>query len=126
MSVLPPAQVRRAAAHATLSFDWLVPAKPWFTPREVGNLVGMSDCFIEKLLDEGRQIAGHEYNGGAGKKFSKRVPRAFVINLLIKSARYDAETKLEAFLSCLREFSQQELLVIAEAARKHAFTSSRS
>ncbi len=116
------APVRQAAAKATLQFDWLVPHKPSFSFREVCGITGLSDSFIEKLFDAGRELSGHEYNGGRGERMTKRVPRAFVIALLIKSARYDADTKRDALVSCLREFDAADLLIIAEEARKQIAT----
>jgi hypothetical protein len=114
------ASTRNAAAKATLNFDWQVPFKPSFSLKEVAAMTGLSDSFIEKLFDEGSQIAGHEYNGGKGERMTKRIPRLFVITLLVKSAKYDAETRVDAIISCLREFKGHELLNIAEAARQLA------
>lgn len=110
-----PAPVRHAAEKATLNFDWIVPQKPMLRIREIAAATGMGETFIEDEFKASEKF--HAYNGGAGKRDSIRVPRLFVIELLVKSARYDAETKLDAALSILREFSGVELLRIAEAAR---------
>jgi hypothetical protein len=98
-------------------FDFLMPeSRQWFRLGEVAQLIGMSEGFVEKLYDEGTQLSGHEFNAGTGQRLTKRVPRAFVVALLIKSARYEAGAKLPAFLSCLREFTPEELSAIAAAA----------
>lgn len=120
MTARLPAPVRIAAAKSTLQFDWLVPHKPSFSFKEVCAITGLSDSFIEKLFDAGRELSGHEYNGGRGERMTKRVPRTFLVALLIKSARYDAETKRDALVSCLREFGAADLFLIAEEARKLA------
>jgi hypothetical protein len=100
----------------TPRFDFLLPAtKQWFHLGEIAKLIGMSESFVEVLYDRG-EISGHEYNAGTGQRMAKRVPRAFVVALLVKSARYNAETKQQAFLSCLHEFSADQLRQIATAA----------
>ena len=98
-------------------FDFLMPAnRQWFRLREVADLIGMGETFVEKLYDEGTQLTGHEYNAGTGQRMTKRIPRAFVIALLLKTARYDGDAKLQMFLSCLNEFSPDRLRQIATAA----------
>jgi hypothetical protein len=98
-------------------FDFLMPVnRQWFRLREAAELIGMGETFIEKLFDEGIQLSGHEYNAGTGRRMTKRIPRAFVIALLLKSARYDGDVKLQMFLSCLNEFGPDRLRQIATAA----------
>ena len=97
-------------------FEYLLPVtKQWFRLGEVAVVIGMSESFVEALYDQGR-IFGHEFNAGTGQRMAKRVPRAFVVTLLTKSARYESEAKLQAFLGCLCEFSAAELHQVATAA----------
>lgn len=117
------ANVRKAAAEATLQFDWLLGDRQWWSFKAVEGITGLSDSFVEKLWDDAQHdlhISGHEYNGGKGLRNTKRVARAFVVQLLVKSARYDAEQKLHAYLSCLREFSAADLLTISREAQRLA------
>jgi hypothetical protein len=99
------------------AFDFLVPEnRQWFRLGEAADLIGMSEGFVKKLYDQGVLLAGHEYNAGAGKRVTIRIPRAFVVALLIRSAHYEADAKLRAFLSCLREFTPEQLSAIAASA----------
>jgi GTPase involved in cell partitioning and DNA repair len=98
-------------------FDYLLPAgKQWWTLREVAALTRLAKSTVEKFYDEGRLLSGQSYCAGAGLRFTKRVPRCFVITFLVKTAQYDAETRLQAFLSCLPEFSGDQLRQIATVA----------
>jgi hypothetical protein len=104
------------SACAAPDFDWLVPSKRWFNLREVAAITGLSESTIENFYDEGRLLYGHSYCAGAGLRFAKRVPRSSVISFLVKTADYDAETKLQAFTSCLPEFTAAQLRQIATLA----------
>ena len=105
----------RQSASAAPDFDWLVSSKRWFNLREVAAITGLSESTIEKFYDAGR-LAGHSYCTGAGLRFAKRVPRSSVISFLVKTADYDAETKLQTFTSCLPEFTAAQLRQIATLA----------
>jgi hypothetical protein len=120
------ASVRKAAAQDTLQFDWLLGDKPFFTLRDLAGRLAVSDSFLEKLWDDKQSalhISGHEYNGGKGERNTKRIARAFAVRLLVKSARYNAEEKMLAVLSCASDFSASDCIEIAakfqaEAMRK--------
>lgn len=120
------ANVRHAAARDTLQFDWLLGERQWWTFKAIESVTGLSDSFVEKLWDDAQHdlhIAGHEYNAGKGQRMTKRVPRAFVVTLLVKSARYTASEKLDSYLSCLREFTREELITISREAQRLATNS---
>ena len=107
---------RAQIAEGAQRFAYLLPAtKQWFLLGEVAAVIGMSESFVEALYDQGR-ICGHEFNAGTGQRMAKRIPRAFVVALLTKSARYESEAKLQAFLGCLCEFSPDQLRQLATAA----------
>lgn len=106
----------RQSASIALGFGWLVPSKQWFKLGEIAKIIGMGKTFVENLYDEGRLLSGHTHNAGTGQRRTRRVPRAFVVALVVKTAGYDAETKLQAFTSCLSEFTAAQLRQIAALA----------
>lgn len=126
MSQPTTAAVRKAAAKETEQFDWLLGDKVFFTFRDLATRLNVSDSFLEKLWDDKSNpchISGHEYNGGAGERNTKRILREFALRLLVKSARYTREEKLSAMTSCAIDFTADECLAIAakfqaEARRK--------
>jgi len=102
-------------------FDYLLPSgQVWFKVREVARIAGLCESTIDTLFEEGRLISGHVHSCGSGQRVTKRIPRSFVISFLIRTARYDQATKLQAFLACLREFNADELRQIATAANCRA------
>jgi len=111
----PRARRRAQGDRSQLQFDWLLGDRQWWTLKAAAAVLGMGESFVEKLFDAGVQLSGHEYNAGAGARMTKRIPRAFLVALLINTARYDASTRLEAFVSCRRHFTPDERRRIAEA-----------
>ncbi|MCX6953370.1 MAG: hypothetical protein NTV51_14555 [Verrucomicrobia bacterium] len=110
------ANVRRAAEQATLQFDWLVPDRPMLRVVDVVTATGMRTTFIEELFAD----KCHRYGADSRERAPMRIPRAFVIELLIKSAKYDAETKLQAVMGLAREFTAEECEQIAAHFRDTA------
>lgn len=110
----------RAAAEATLHLPFTVPAKEWFTPAEAARVLGLSERFIEKLYDEGTQLAGHSHNGGDGLRMTKRIPRVWLVAYAVKTATYDDASLADALLTCLPRFAPATLLRLADAARRQA------
>lgn len=118
MNMKPPLH-RPVAVPKGVSFDYLLASrKQWVSLRETGEIIGMSESFVEKLFDSGKLGTVHSYNGANGQRQTKRVHRAAVIDLLTRSACYDAETKLQSFLSRLREFTPDELRTIITVAQR--------
>ncbi|ACB76679.1 hypothetical protein [Opitutus terrae] len=113
------AKVRQAAAAATLQFDWLLPDKPFLRVAEIAARTGLGTTFIEEAFGAAGKC--HRYNGGDGKRDTLRIPRAFAIELLVRSAKYDAETKVQAVESLAREFAPDEALRISAAFQRQAF-----
>jgi len=126
LSTAPRSASAKAAEAAQLKFDWLLGDRNFWTFKALSGLTDMSDSFLEKLWEDKAHdlhISGHEYNAGEkAARMSRRVARAFVVRLLVGSARYSAEDKLSAYLSCLREFSPAELHAIATEAHRRAIT----
>lgn len=112
--------LRRAAAGETLALPFSIPSKESFTFRELADLSGMSESYVEKKFDEGTQLSGHVHNGGKGERMSKRVPRAWAICWLIATAQYDDESLADAFVAALRRLPVATLERIARAATELA------
>lgn len=113
-----PANVRKAAAAATLSFNW-VPDKPQFRVAEVAALTGMQTTYLEEHF----AAKCHRFPSASGARPAFRIPRAFVIELLVTTAKYTAEEKRDAVASTFREFDAVDLLQLradldAELRRK--------
>ena len=106
---------RSSIAAGQLQFYWLLGERQFWSLKSAAGLLGVSDSFLEKLWDAG-QISGHEYNAGRGERQTKRIPRAFLVALLVETARYSSESKLTAFISCLRQFAGAELDQVIAAA----------
>ncbi len=115
------------SAGAAPGFDYLLPAgQQWFTLAQIARVIERSESFVAKLYEEGRLLSGHSFRAGTGQRATKRVPRCFVVSLLVKTADYDEEIKLQAFLSCLSEFSAARLRQIATVANGLAATRQRA
>jgi hypothetical protein len=113
------ASVRRSAAEATLALPFRVPPQEWFTLRQAGAVLGLSESTVEKLYDAG-QLTGHSHNAGRGVRAHKRVLRAALVAYAIRTADYSDESLLDAYRSCLRHFPREALLAIAHDCHRHA------
>lgn len=112
------APVRKAAARATLTLPFSVPPQNTFLVRELAALCGMKDTFIEEQFDAGKKLSGFGFNGGAGKRDSKRIPRAWAIAFLCEHARWEDDTLADAYCAALRHFSREQLLRVREAVNR--------
>lgn len=110
------ANVRKAAEEATLQFDWLVPHKDMLKVAEVVAATGMQTTFIEEYFAD----KCHRYIPHERARAPMRIPRAFVLELLVKSAKYDAAAKLQSVMSLAREFTAEECEFIAAHFRASA------
>lgn len=90
--------------------------REWHSPRSVGEVIGMSEGFVEKLFDEGRQLSGHVHNAGRGVRETKRIPRVWVAAYLMRTARYDLDTLVQAITAGFRRLSTPLLRRIVAAA----------
>ncbi len=113
-----PAPVRLSAAKATLELPFRIPAKEWFSLREVAALSGMSESYVEKKFDEGKSLSGHVHNGGKGARDTKRIPRVWFILWMIETAEYDDASLGDALTSCLKNVSAPILLRIASSCHR--------
>ncbi|MES2697283.1 MAG: hypothetical protein V4773_27710 [Verrucomicrobiota bacterium] len=133
------ANVRKAAADATLQFDWLLGDKEFFRVGEIAGRLDLSTTKVEEMFadwchrypaglsaekkrEERRLVAasqGKEIEE-RGPRLAMRVPRAFVVHALVTSARYTAADKLNAITSLATQFSAEECLQIATAFMQQA------
>lgn len=113
------AKLRTAAARETLALPFRIPPKEWFTLREAGAVLGLSESMAEKLYDLGH-LTGHSHNAGRGERHHKRVLRTSLIAYAIRTADYDDESLADALVACLAHLPKPTLLRLAEDARKRA------
>lgn len=114
------APIRHEAAKATLELPFAIPAKEWFSLGEAAALSGMSESYVEKKYDEGTELSGHNHNGGAALRATKRIPRVWLVRWLIATAQYDDPSLADALISALRRLPAASLLRVASAATKFA------
>jgi hypothetical protein len=102
-------------AGGQLEFDLLLDDRQFWTFKAAAALLRVSDSFLEKLWDQG-QIFGHNLSAGKGLRHLKRIPRASFVTLLVKTANYTSEGKVQAVASTFREFGTADLRTLIEAA----------
>lgn len=115
-----PVQIRRSAERSTLELPFRIPAKEWFSLAEAGALMGLSDSYVEKLYDAGRQLSGHSHNAGTGQRMTKRIPRVWLVAYLTRTAGYDDASLDDALIACLPHRPRTSLLRIAAACQRIA------
>lgn len=111
------ATARKAAAAATLSLPFRMPPQEWFTLRQAGAVLGLSESMVEKLYDGGA-LTGHHHNAGQGQRLHKRIPRASLIAYAVATADYADESLADAYVAALTHLPAETLLRIANAARQ--------
>lgn len=94
----------RKPSPGQLDFDFMLGVRKQFRVRDAAEILGLSVSFVEKLFDEGRQLSGHEHNGGAGKRQTKTIPREWMAAYLLKTARYDNAMRLQMAREVLDTF----------------------
>src|SRR5688572_23847359 len=118
MAATLSATVRSSAAKATLELPFRIPAKEWFSLREVAALSGMSESYVEKKFDEGKILSGHVHNGGSGARETKRIPRVWFIAFMLNTAGYDDVSLGHALLSCLKHIPLESRIWIESECRR--------
>lgn len=104
------AAARHAAAAATLHLPFRLPVKETLTIRELAELSGMKPTFLEEQFDEGQTLSGFRFNGGAGRRDSKRIPRAWATAFLVRHADWTDESLADAIIGAVRHFNRPMLL----------------
>jgi hypothetical protein len=102
------APVRAAAARSTLELPFHIPAKDWFSLREAAVITGMSETFVEQLFDAGEKLSGHKHNAGDGRRWSKRIPRVWLVSYLVRTSEYDDPALIDALVGCLRNIGNEQ------------------
>jgi hypothetical protein len=115
-----PAIIARAAAKATLQLPFRIPNKEWFTQREAGAVLGLSESMVEKLYDSGA-LTGHSHNAATGRRSAKRILRVALVAYAIRTSDYTDESLVDALLGCFPHLPSTSLLRISIEARKRAF-----
>lgn len=97
-------------------FEYLFPeGQVWFSPKEVGDIIGRSDQFVRNSFHTGK-IMGHQSNGAAAigeeKRTYMRVHRKMLILYLLETANYTSEMFLERLSEILGYCSRYQLAVL--------------
>lgn len=98
------------------SFDDLLPeGQQWFSPKEVGEIIGRSDQFVRNSFHSGK-IMGHVSNGVAAKGNEKRVymrvHKKMLKLYLLETANYTSTMFMETLKEVIANCSDYQLLVI--------------
>jgi hypothetical protein len=125
MTATLPAPIRYAAERATLELPFRIPNKDWFTLREAGAVLGLSESTAEVLYDRG-ELTGHSHNAATGQRKAKRVLRVALVAYAIRTADYTDESLTDALLGCLPHLPAPALLRLAIEARRSAFEKGRA
>lgn len=113
-----PLKIARAAARATLTLPFQIPAKDWFSPREAAACIGMSKRWVEEQFALGKHLNGHVHKGGTLVRPTLRIPKVWIQTCLLLSSRYDDESFDDAVISIFKHRPPASLLRYAEAARR--------
>lgn len=98
-------------------FEYLFPKnKVWFTPREVGEIIGRSDQFVRNSFHSGA-IMGHQATGaicreGEERKVYMRVHKKMLVLYLLETANYTSDMFIERIKYLLRCCGDYELFVL--------------
>lgn len=95
---------------ATYELPFIVPDKEWYSLGEAARIAGMGETHVEAKFDQGRDLSGHRHNGAAGQRWTKRIPRAWLIAWLLGTADYELTTLADALERGLRRLSTHLLL----------------
>lgn len=105
-----PATPHAEATRATSELPFTVPDKEWFTLAEAAKIAGMGETHVEAKFDEGRDLSGHRHNGAAGQRWTKRIPRVWLLAWLLRTSDYELATLVEALDRGIRRLSTPLLL----------------
>jgi hypothetical protein len=125
MSATLTAPVRLAAAKATLELPFRIPNKDWFTLRECGAVLGLSESTAEVLYDRG-ELTGHSHNAATGQRKAKRVLRLALVAYAIRTADYSDESLTDALIGCLPHLPVPALIRISTQGHRLAWEKSLS
>lgn len=99
------------------SIPFPLPAGQWFTFQKAGEVLGLSESYIEKLYDLG-SLTGHSHNAGRGQRMHRRILRLSLVAYAISTADYGDESLGDEILLALPHLPKSTLQrVIGEARR---------
>jgi len=100
MSIVP-ASIRKAGARATLALPFRIPPQDFFTLRQAGAVLGLSETSVETLYDNGK-LTGHTHAiSGEGQRKHKRVLRASLVAYAQSTADYTDDSFCDALVAML-------------------------
>jgi hypothetical protein len=86
-------------------FNFIVPNKEWFSPKEMADIVGKTDQYIRDAFDN-QKIFGHTYNArsprGKEKRKTYQIHRDGVLLYLLETANYSPEDFTERIVDLIR------------------------
>ncbi|MDE6576203.1 MAG: hypothetical protein K2L24_02275 [Opitutales bacterium] len=84
----------RTANQGAEFFEFMLPNKTWFSPKEMASIVGKTDQYIRDAFDN-QKIFGHVLNGRAARGHEKRrsyqIHRDGILLYLLETANYSQE-----------------------------------
>lgn len=110
-------------------FEYLFPTKQdWFSPKEVGEIIGRSDQFVRNSFHSGK-IMGHQCNAFAAKGEEKRmymlIHKTMLQLYLLETANYTSELFMERLLDVISRCSQYQLFRIEKYVKEALCTGKR-
>lgn len=111
---------------ATNHFAHLLPkGQDWFSPKEVGAIIGRSDQFVRNCFYSGK-ILGHQSNGialkGEERKTYMRVHRDALVLFLLETANYTPESFMENLESLLLNRSDYQLMRLEKLIKDRLYS----
>ena len=111
-------------------FDGLLPRnQEWFTPKEVGRIIGRSDQFVRNCLHTGR-IFGHVLNGSTRKGEEKRIymtiHKTMLKLYLIETANYTSDMFLESLKEISSSCNEYQLMVLEKHIKGVLYSGGKS
>lgn len=100
------------------AFEYLFPkGKEWFSPKEVGAIIGRSDQFVRNIFHCGKLLGHHttpngELVSGDEKRVYMRIHKRMIMLYLMETANYDSDFFLESIKGIVAKCSNYELFVL--------------
>lgn len=82
--------------------------KEWYTPRDVGEILGVSDQFVRNAIKQAELFAYNESNDN-NKRCHRRVHKQGLLMYLMKTANHTTTEFQNAVLAIIERFSIKQL-----------------
>lgn len=96
--------------------------KVWFTPKEVGSILGYSDQFVRNAFFSGK-FQGINTNGiakpGEEKKTYIRIHKTSIIEFLLKDSNFDNNSFLDGMRQIFENCSKYRLFAVQKLLNEH-------